>query len=171
MTTPAQRDALQDLADTVWAERRLVEFLLFKLITAKLLLAADESRFVTAAIDEVNRAVDALRAAEVHRSAALQHVGDALGRDPDDLPLATLAATAPAPFDVLFRDHLQALHRLTDEVERTARQNSQLASAALNHVHASMAALHGADDEPTLYDARGRGTHAGARVRALDEVL
>lgn len=160
---------LEDLADTLWAERHLVEYLLFKLVSARLLLAADESRFVPAAIEEVERAVTALRAAEVRRAMALQGVADVWKLDAETLTLRKLAERAPSPFDAMFRDHHRAFLSLTEEIESTARQNSQLASATLHHVRDSLTAL-GGGNSGVQYDARGRRQPAAGPTR-LNEVL
>lgn len=164
--------SLEALADTLWAERHVVEFLLFKLVSARLLLAANEARFVPAAVEEVDRAVGALKAAELRRETALQGVANDWGVPIDALTLETLASRAPVPFDTLFKEHQKAFLTLADEVEQTARQNSELASAALSHVQESLVALGGGSGPaPTYYDAAGRRTNTGVHRSNLDEVL
>ena len=56
--TPAHREHLALLAQTLSAERELLELLLFKLVEARLVLTADEPRFVPQAMLEVEAVVD-----------------------------------------------------------------------------------------------------------------
>ncbi|QBI18930.1 flagellar protein FlgN [Egibacter rhizosphaerae] len=162
---------LEALADTLWSERHVVEYLLFKLVTAKLLLAAQERRFVATALDEVERIIETLRSAEVQRGSALEAVAADWGTDAEELTLAELAARAPAPMDAVFRDHQEAFARLASEIEETANTNRQLASAALGEVRATIAALAGPTGAST-YTAAGRhhSDSVAGPVR-LDEVL
>lgn len=161
---------LETLADTLWAERRVVEYLLFKLITAKLVLAADERRFVTSALEEVERMVQTLRGTEVQRAAALDRVARHWGVPSEDLTLRELAERSPEPMAGVFRDHQEAFAELAAEIEDTARENRKLASAALSHVRETIDALTG-PPAPRTYTATGRhDTAIGAPVR-LDEVL
>lgn len=169
MEPPTTR-ALDELAETLWSERHLVEFLLFKLVSARLLLAANESRFVAPAFEEVDRAVGALRTAEVRRDAAVRSVAAAWGVPAEDLTLPRLAALAPAPYGTMFREHHRAFHGLTDEVERTAKHNAQLAGGSLNHVRDSLARISGGADAGTQYDTYGRRRDDHRPLR-LDQVL
>lgn len=161
---------LEALADTLWSERHVVEYLLFKLVTAKLLLAATERRFISTALDEVERVIATLRSAEVQRAAALEAVADDWGVDADDLTLAELATRAPAPMDSVFADHRDAFDRLATEIEDTANTNRQLASAALGEVQATIEALAGPSG-PRTYTAAGRHDADSTRPVRLDEVL
>ncbi len=60
-------DPLVLLADTLWLERRLLEYLLFKLVAANLILTADAAPFVPLAIDEVEQVMGRVRESEAHR--------------------------------------------------------------------------------------------------------
>lgn len=167
--SPAARE-LEALADTLWAERRVVEYLLFKLLTAKLVLAADERRFVAPALEEVERMMQTLRAAEVQRAAALESVARGWGVSSDHLTLRELAEQSPEPMAGVFRDHQEAFAELANEIEETARENRKLASASLSHVRETIDALTGPSAPPT-YTATGRHDKATARPVRLDEVL
>ena len=46
--------SFEELNDTLWLERRALEHLLFKLVLANLMLAADDRRFVTASLAEID---------------------------------------------------------------------------------------------------------------------
>jgi hypothetical protein len=161
---------LEDLADTLWQERHMVELLLFKLVTAKLLLAADEHRFVGAAVDEVTEVVEALRGAEGRRVAALQSVADRLEIPVEDLTLSEVVRRAPAPMNHVFRDHRDAFLGMTREIEETASANRQLASAALGRVRRSLDALTGASPV-TTYNAAGTTVPTPGGAARLDAAL
>ena len=170
MKRPAAVRDLEALADTLWAERRVVEYLLFKLITAKLILAADERRFVASALEEVDRIVQTLRATEVQRAAALDAVARNWGVAGDALTLRELAERAREPMASVFRDHQVAFAELASEIEETARGNRRLASASLAHVRETIDALAGSAASQT-YTAIGCHQDAARTPVRLDEVL
>lgn len=148
-------DGLQALADTLWSERQVVEFLLYKLTSAKLLLAADERRFVAMALDEVERVVAALREAELQRAMAVQTVAHGWGVAIDDLTLGRLAATAPVPWREVFTEHREAFGTLAREIEEAADANRRLATTGIGRIHETMDLLTGQGPQGT-YDAYGR---------------
>lgn len=161
---------LEALADALWSERHLVEVLLFKLVSAKLLLAADERRFVAPALDEVQRVLTKLHEAEVRRAATLEGVAGDWGADADDLTLAELAMHAPEPLGGVFREHQRAFQALVTEIEDTAAANRKLASNALGHIRQTIDALTGPSLGAT-YTAAGQHDTTFAHTTRLDEVL
>ena len=169
MKRPAAVRDLETLADILWAERRVVEYLLFKLITAKLILAADERRFVASALEEVDRTGQTLRATEVQRAAALDAVARNWGVAGDDLTLPELAERAGEPMASVFRDHQIAFTELAGELAETARANRKLASASLAHVRETIAALSGPATSRTN-NATGRSGEAVATPVRFDQV-
>lgn len=162
---------VENLADTLWAERHVVEFLLFKLTTAKLLLAADERRFVAQALGEVERVVDALREAELRRAMALEAFAEQRGVPVDDVTLSWLASNAPAPWREVFADHHQAFAALAEEIEETSSDNRQLAGAGLNIVQDTIGMLTGPQPTTGTYDASGRARPVSFGPVQLDEAL
>ncbi len=170
MDTTNEPDGLQALADTLWSERQVVEFLLFKLTTAKLLLAADERRFVALALDEVERVVMALREAELQRSLTVERVAASMGRSSDELTLSALASTAPEPWREVFREHRDAFRALAEEIEEATAANRRLATAGLGRIHETMDLLTGHSPQAT-YDAFGRARAAAAPPVRVDAVI
>lgn len=170
MTAHERTAGLERLADTLWAERRVVEYLLFKLVTAKLLLAADETRFVAPALDEVERVVTALRDAETRRTEALAATAREWSMRPDELTLDELVRAAPEPMAGVFREHQKAFVALAEEIEQTAADNRRLATSALTHVQQTLDALTGPPAGPT-YTAAGRPDTPVFRPTRLDSVL
>lgn len=170
MTDDLPAHVLEGLADTLWQERHMVESLLYRMVTAKLLLAADEHRFVAAAMDEVEHVLASLREAEHGRMQALAAVADRLRVPVEDLTLAEIARRAPGPMRMVFEDHRTAFLDLTTEIEQTAAANRQLASGALGRVQRSLDALFGTNPAAT-YDATGHAAHAMAAPVHLDRSL
>lgn len=170
MRTVEDSSGLEALADSLWAERRVVEYLLYRLVTAKLILEASERRFVGLALDEVESMLRTLRNAELRRAAALQSVAHDWGLDSDELTLRKLAEHAPPPMDAVFHDHWEAFMGLADEIEHTAATNRRLASAALTGIRESLDALAGPPAAAT-YTASGRHESTVVRPVRLDEVL
>lgn len=163
--------SLTSLADMLWDERDVVELLLYKLVVAKLLLAADERRFVGPAVAEVNLAVDLLHRTERERADLVAATAREWGMPTDRLSLAFLAHTAPAGYRHVFAEHLRAFARLADEIEETARTNSQLTNAALTQVQESLRTL-GADGPAVgAYNASGRASDDPARPYRVDQAL
>jgi len=155
MTDALPIPTLEGLADTLWQERRMVELLLYRMTTAKLLLAADDHRFVATAIDEIEHVLHDLRAAEEGRLAALVHVARLAGVAVEELTLSEVARRSPAPLRDVFLDHLDAFQAMTAEIEQVADTNRHLTSSALGRVRQSLDALAGAGDG-TTYDREGR---------------
>lgn len=169
-STSAPTRDLEVLAGTLWDERHVVEYLLFKLVTAKLVLAADERRFVALALDEVERVLRALRDAEQRRAAAVAVVAANWGVPTDDLTLAELASRAPASYRSVFADHRDGFAKLAVEIEETAATNRRLASTALTHLRTSLGSLTGPAVGQT-YTAEGRPDLRVTTPMRLDQVL
>lgn len=162
---------LAAFADALWTQRHMVHTLLFKLTTARLLLAADDRRFIAPAMDEVEAAIATLRDAEQVRALHLPHVATALGLPADGLTLNQIVEHAPEPFDTLLADHRAAFLTLTEEIEQVADENRQLATAALGRVRQGLDALAGADTPVATYDATGRTAPHHIDPRHLDAAL
>ncbi len=166
------REQLVDLANTLTAERRLLEQLLFKLIEARLILAADEARFVSQAMAEVETVMERLRFFEQHRTAAVARLADALGEPASKVTLSYLAEWAPEPYRTMFDDHRDHFHRLTDEIEQATVDNRRLATMAVQNLTATLGAMVGGGGTLATYTADGR-TRSRTPVipTQLDEVL
>ena len=150
-----ERRSLEALADCLWAERHVVEYLLFKLVTAKLVLGAEERRFLSLALDEVDRVMVALRHAEQRREAAVGEVAASWRVPASDLTLSELAARAREPMRSVFLDHQDGFRKLADQIDQTAAANRRLATGAVNHVQSTLEALTG-PAMTTTYTAAGR---------------
>lgn len=159
---------LEELSRRLWDERRVVTYLLFKLTVTKLLLAADERRFVPDALKEVERTVELLRDGEMMRDAVVRDLADVWRIDPERLTLNELTRRAPPPFDHVFNEHRTAFEGLSAEIEQVASQNRSLARTDLDEVQGTLDQLTGASDvSVSTYDARGQ---VGYRRRVGDRI-
>lgn len=160
---------LPSLAETLWTERHLVEHLLYKLVSAKLVLAADDRRFVSQALDEVDRVVELLSEAEHARTTAVEAVASDWGVTPGEVTLGELAAESPEPWGSMFDEHRIAFDRMTAEIERTADENRRLASVALRDIRESLGALSGPQTQ--TYTAQGQPGGYETVPTRVDRVL
>jgi hypothetical protein len=171
---PATRELTQ-LNEVLWAERRLLDVLLYRLVSAKLVLASDEKRFVPLALAEVERAMEKIRVAELQRSLVIGRLSLAWGVPRDELSLVYLADWAPEPARTLFEDHRTACLELTAEIEQVSRENQRLAAAGMSEVRQLLEQVVGPEVMATVDG--GAYTQRGARERPaeiayrVDEVL
>lgn len=164
--------ALEELASRLWDERRIVTYLLYKLTVTKLLLAADDRRFVPDALEEVDRTVELLRQGEARRDDAVRELAGIWQMAPDQLTLEALAHQAPAPHDHTFREHLTAFQELAGEIETVARENRSLATTEIDHLSDTIQQLTGVErPQPSTYDASGRLDNAAQVGGHLRKVL
>ncbi len=175
MTTTHQNpDQLNRLAETLWYERRLLEFLLFKLVSANLVLATDDRRFVGPAIAEVDKVVGEVRQAEKDRDTVLADVAATMGVPADSITLSFLAQHAPSDMRAAFEDHRDGFMELANEIETLTRENRRLATLGLDDITGTLRLAGGAVDSATdaqSYTADGRLGRASQRPTRIDRVL
>lgn len=108
------------MVDHLTAEQRLLETLLCRLVAAHHLVVADEHRFLAQAADDIDRAVGAVRQAELLRAATLDEVlvDDGEGRTPPALD--AMAARAQEPFRSILLAQRVTLASLLSEIEDAA---------------------------------------------------
>jgi len=133
-----------EVSDILWRERELLDVLLFKLETEKLLLDAGELRWLSRSTREIELVLEQLRLAEVNRAIELDALATQL-RLPSDSTLAALAEAAPSPWGELFRAHRTAFHSLTAQVDALAEANRAALDVACSSAEATLVALGAAD--------------------------
>ncbi len=102
---------LARLADMLWYERRLLEFLLFKVVSAELMVAA-AGRFADRAVAELARVVTEVRRAEANREALTRSIAADWDVDSPLLTLDYIAHRAPRELHMEFVDHDQGFTAL-----------------------------------------------------------
>lgn len=125
---------LEQLLAAVWAERHLLEFLLFKVVSARLLLSAGEHRFLPVVGEEIEDVVRRCREAAAERQKVADTLAAAWDVDTGRIHLGYLAEHAPSPFAAMFSDHRDRLRQVVEEVQATARSNHQLATTTMQDV-------------------------------------
>lgn len=163
-TLPATR--FSKLVDMLWFERRLLEFLLFKLVTANLVLTANDRRFVTSAISEVERVMQEVRKAESQRTFAVDKLALEWGVPADRLSLGYLATRAPVEIRAEFEDHRNGFLALVEEIEQITRENRRLATVGLETIRGTLGLADG-----LTYDAAGRRSTPASQATTVDWVL
>ena len=165
------RDQLATLAQTLGAERELLEFLLYRLTLARLVLAADEARFVPQAMREVEAVVERIRFSEAQRSVVVRRLAQTLGVDPSGLSMRHLVEIAPEPYRTMLDHHRNHFLRLTTEIEQVTLENRRLASIAVQNLTDTLGTLLGRPQNAT-YDAMGHAVGAGtARAERFDGLV
>ncbi len=167
----AYRQQLAELAETLHAERQLLEHLLFKLIEARLVLAADEARFLPQAMREVEAIVDRVRFGEGHRRVAVQRLADAIGEPEDRITMKFLVGWSPEPFRTMFQEHQDHFRRLTTEIEQASLDNRRLAGLAVQSLSDTLGTLLGTQDAGTYTPSGTRGRQTAVLPTHIDEVL
>ncbi len=152
--------------DTLWYERHLLEFLLFKLVTANLVLISNDHRFVPSAISEVERVMEEVRKAEGHRAFALEKLAGEWKVPADRLSLEYLATHAPNEVRPHFQDHRAGFLELVGEIEELTRENRRLASVGLEGIRGTLGLADG-----LTYDSAGRSAAVAGRATTVDRVL
>lgn len=151
---------MERVASILERERELLEALLFKLVETRLVLQANELRFLSRATAEVDLARTRCREIDLIRATTVADHAPGLS-------LRDLAARAPEPWPVILRDHHDALAPLVAEIELAAHQNAELARLGLDSLHLTPVA---AGDAGPVDDDRAELTRL-ARGAALNSVM
>jgi hypothetical protein len=157
---------MAELADTLWYERRLLEYLLFKLVSANLVLIADDRRFVGPAIAEVDAVMNEIRKAEAQRSSVVAGVAEEFAVAPSSVGLAFLVDHAPDSLRSIFEDHRDTFMGLVNEIEALTRENRRLATVALDGIQGTLGFAGG-----DIYDAAGKATRTPDHPLRVNRVL
>jgi hypothetical protein len=163
--TPADL-ATEELARLLSRERLLLELLLFKLVSLRQLLASGEVRFIGWASDEVERAIEKVRKAELARALAVSELAASTGRSDVEFTLARLVESAPEPWASIFADHRQGFGRLSAEINEALAATRRLANSGSAAVSEMLDRLSGGVAEPQFAGAATYGPGAQWDVAA-----
>lgn len=103
----------------------MLELLLFKLETERMLLDAGQERWLALASREIDAVLDELNKVELARSVVLAQAAPELGLGPE-ATLASVVAVVPPPWDTVFSAHQRELKVLMNEVLATAESSRHL---------------------------------------------
>lgn len=166
MTTSTDNAHMAQLADALWYERRLLEHLLFKLVTADLVLIADDRRFVGPAIAEVDAVMAAIRCAEGQRSSVVGAVAREWDVPPNVVGLDLLIDRAPESLRPTFEDHRAVFTDLFGEIRILTGENRRLATVALDGIQSALGFAGG-----EIHDAAGTATQTPDHPVGVDRIL
>jgi hypothetical protein len=166
MVTTPESTHMAELADTLWYERRLLEYLLFKLVSANLVLIADDRRFVGPAIAEVDAVMAEIRRAENQRSEVVAAVAAELDVPTSAVGLAFLVDHAPDSLRATFEDHRIVFMDLVGEIEVLTKENRRLATVALDGIQGTLGFAGG-----DIYDSAGRATRTPDHPVRVNRVM
>lgn len=166
--THAASPVLPDLVAQLGRQRQLVEYLLFKLLEAQLLLSSDQAAFVPIAMAEIESVLRRIREEEERREELISLLAEDWGMPPRELKLAYLTEHAPDPFRAAFAEHRRNFMSLVDQVEKVTRDNRRLATEGLGRVQA---ALSGLVEDASTYSPEGRVEKFVARPVSHDQVV
>jgi hypothetical protein len=165
-TTETTIMSFSEVSSLLWQEREALELLLFKLVEERLIVSAGETRWLAAANDEVEAAVDRLQGIELMRAAEVESLAASLGRGPAPT-LDDLAGLAGEPWSSILRDHREALLTVVLQIEQATDENRRLLSAAARSVRETLLSLY--DAPVDTYDARGVTSAGPIRPMIMDE--
>jgi hypothetical protein len=127
---------MEALARLLTRERVLVELLVFKLVELKGLLLAGETRFLGWASEEVDRATEAVRMAELERGILVADLAGTRGLE--DITLSGLVADAPEPWAGILRHDQEAMTRFAGEIADLLLVTRRLAEAGARSIAESL---------------------------------
>jgi len=135
---------MEKLSLILWRERELLESLLFKLETERLVLAAGRERWLMRAAREVEAVLVSVREIELLRAVAADEAAGTLGLPPNP-SLKALAEAADEPWRTMLTEHREAFLRITQEVTALAEVNRDLMTAGYRAAQETLLSL----GEPT----------------------
>jgi hypothetical protein len=145
-------------------ERVLVELLVFKLVTLRQMLLAGETRFLPWASEEVERATEVVRVAEVERAVLTATLGAERGLE--DPALSELISDAPDPWRGLLEDSHAAMSRHALEIQELLQATRRLAEVGVRSLAEAMG---DPQEAPDTYGPTGRV--AATAARRYEQVL
>ena len=156
---------MEALAGLLTRERVLVELLVFKLVNMRQLLLAGETRFLPWAAEEVERATEAVRHAELERALLVASISAERGLV--EPALTELLQDAPDPWRSLLLDTHAELCRSAREVQELIVITRRLAEVGVK----SLADALGTGGEPALATYGRDGSVPQQPTRRWEQVL
>lgn len=170
MTTNPHDRRLADFARILGLERNLLEYLLYKLVAARLLMAGTDPRYIIQSLVEVEDALDRVREIAGKREAALTEIARAVGLERDQLTISRLAEIASPATRFVMYELKHEYVRLAHQIEQVSSDNKRLADLALSTTAEVLKNLAGSPAGVT-YDQRGSSHQTQPRPVRLDEVI
>jgi hypothetical protein len=157
--------SLDEVSQTLWRERQLLDLLVCKLEVEQLVLAAGRTRWLPAVTREVEYVLAEVKQVELLRAVLIDAVAAQLGLQPG-CTLRELAEAAPNPWDTILEQHRIAFLTTSEELRAVARINRDLLAQGARAVQDALAWLceSGERSGPETYTPVGASTTtSGAR--------
>ena len=161
---------MAELARILSLERNLLEYLLYKLVAARLLMVGDDPRYIIQSLVEVEDALDRVRDASARRQQHLVRLGAEIGVDPMKLTIDRLVEHAEPSTRFILYELKHDYVRLAHQIEQMSRDNRRLADLALATTTEALKHLAGSPTGLT-YDEHGGSRYAQPNPVTLDEVI
>ena len=157
--------SLDEVSQTLWQERQLLDLLVCKLEVEQLVLAAGRSRWLPAVTREVEYVLAEVKQVELLRAVLVDAVAEQFGLSPG-CTLRELAGAVPTPWDSIFEQHRMAFLISAEELRAVARINQDLLAQGARAVQDALAWLCESTDRPDAAIYSPVGAHAGASAGA-----
>jgi hypothetical protein len=132
--------SLDEVSQTLWHERQLLDLLVCKLEVKQLVLAVGRNRLLPAVTREVEHVVAELKEVELLRAVLIDAVAEQAALEPG-ITLRQLAESAPSPWDTIFELHRMAFLVTVEELRSVARINRDLLAQGARAVQDALAGL------------------------------
>jgi hypothetical protein len=161
--------SLDEVSQTLWRERQLLDLLVCKLEVEQLVLAGGRTRWLPAVTREVEYVLAEVKQVELLRAVLVGAAAEQLGLDPG-CTLRQLADAAPPPWDSILEQHRTAFLTTAEELKAIARVNRELLSQGARAVREALAWLSEAPERPATqtYTPVGASSGAPAGARFVD---
>ena len=161
--------SLDEVSQTLWQERQLLDLLVCKLEVEQLVLAAGRTRWLPHVTREVEYVLAEIKQLELVRAVLVDAVAAQLGLQPGST-LRELVAAAPSPWDGILEQHRMAFLVTAEELRAVARINHDLLAQGARAVQDALAWLCESADRETAptYSPVGAPAGAGAGARLVD---
>jgi len=161
---------VRNLIKVLSVERNLLEYVLYRLVSAKLVLATNDQRYVMQSLVEVEDAVDRLRSVAFRRAELMGEMATRSNTSLLRLTLSVLADRAPTAERFMLMELQSDYIRLAHQIEQISSENRRLADLSLGPTTQLLKQLAGM---PTgvIYDGDGAQTNGIPGPVQLDEVI
>jgi len=161
--------SLDEVSQTLWRERELLQLLVCKLEVEQLVLAAGRARWLPAVTREVEYVLAEVKQVELLRAVLVDGVAAQLGLQPG-ATLRELAQAAPPPWDTILEQHRIAFLTTSDELRAVARINRDLLAQGARAVQEALAWLseNGDRNATATYSSAGAARMVAGGARLVD---
>jgi len=161
--------SFDEVSQTLWRERQLLDLLVCKLEVEQLVLAAGRTRWLPHVTREVEYVLAEIKQVELVRAVLVDTVAQQLGLEPG-CTLRELVDAAPTPWDGILEQHRTAFLITAEELRAVARINHDLLAQGARAVQDALAWLceSAERDTTTTYSAVGATAGVGAGARLVD---